>query len=84
MLDRINFDEAVEEYGRMLGVPPSVVLSDEQVKSIRSDREQQAQAAQAMQMAQQGVTIAKEASQAKTGGDDQNMLTDVMRMMGAG
>ena len=84
VLDRINFDEAVEEYGRMLGVPPSVVLSDEQVAAIRSDREQQAQAAQAMQMAQQGVTIAKEASQAKTGGDDQNMLTDVMRMMGAG
>lgn len=84
VLDRINFDEAVEEYGRMLGVPPSVVLSDEQVASIRSDREQQAQAAQAMQMAQQGAAIAKDASQAKTGGEDQNMLTDVMRMMGAG
>lgn len=81
VLDGVDFDEAVGEYGKMLGVPPSVMVPEDKVQAIRQQRDQQAQQAQAMQMAQQSAAIAKDASQAKTGGDDKNMLTDIMNTL---
>ncbi len=44
--DKVNLDEAIDEYSRMTGVPPSIINSDEMVQAMRQKREQ-------MQMAQQ-------------------------------
>lgn len=80
VLDCVNFDDTVSEYGKMLGVPPSVMVPSDKVDAIREDRNQQAQQQAMMQAAQQGAAIAKDASQAKTG-DDGNMLTDIMNTL---
>lgn len=57
-VDKLNADQFVDEAGRMLGVPPGVVLSDEDVAELRRQREEaarqqqlEAQAAAAMQQA---------------------------------
>jgi hypothetical protein len=51
VLDVIDFDEALIEYGTMLGVPPKVVRSHEAIKVRRAQKAQAAQAqAQAADM----------------------------------
>ncbi len=57
-VDKLNADQFIDEAGRMLGVPAGVILSDEDVASIRQQREEaarqqqlEAQAAAAMQQA---------------------------------
>lgn len=52
VLDKFDADEAVDQYGDALGVPPSIVVSDDKVKAIREGRAQkQKQAEQAEMMA---------------------------------
>jgi hypothetical protein len=53
VLDKIDGDEAIDVYFDMLGVTPSIVVSDDKVKEIRDGRAQAQQSAmQAEQMAQ--------------------------------
>lgn len=69
--DKVNFDQALDEYGIALGVPPTVIRSDEQVEQIRAGRAkaQQAQAAAAAaQPVQQLAGAAKDLSETKVGG----------------
>ena len=49
VLDKVNFDAALEEGLDMLGVPPRVLRSDEETAQLRAQRQQllQAQAAEA-------------------------------------
>ncbi|EMO7835918.1 phage tail protein [Morganella morganii] len=51
-LDKINVDETIDAYAASIGVPPSVVATNEQVAQIRENRAQQQAMAQQMQMAQ--------------------------------
>ncbi|HID7483163.1 TPA: portal protein [Morganella morganii] len=51
-LDKINVDETIDAYAASIGVPPSVVATNEQVAQIREQRAQQQAMAQQMQMAQ--------------------------------
>lgn len=61
---KIDFDQAVEEYGDMLGVPPKIILSDDVVQKRREAAAAlQAQQAQLMQ-AQQAASAAKDAASA--------------------
>jgi len=77
ILDKIDLDLAVDEYGTKRGVNPRIIRSDEQVAAIRQQRAQaQAQAAQAEQLAT-AAGAAKDLSQASTTGD--NALAGILR-----
>ncbi|HAT1527617.1 TPA: phage tail protein [Morganella morganii] len=54
-LDKINVDETIDAYAASIGVPPSVVATNEQVAQIRENRAQQQAMTQQMQMAQAAV-----------------------------
>lgn len=48
--DKIDTDQMLDKYSSMLGVDPSIIVSDDNVAIVRSSRAQAAQQAQAMQM----------------------------------
>lgn len=51
LLDKVDFDQAVDEISSRLSAPPSVIRSDEAVAKIRADRAQQQQMERMAQMA---------------------------------
>jgi len=80
--DKLDVDQAIDEYGDMLGVPTTITKSDEQVQVEREQRAQQQQAAQSLQMGTGAADIAKTLSQAGTG--DPNLLTSIQQAMQQG
>ena len=76
-IHKINFDEAIDEYGEAIGINPRIIRSADEVAGIREQEAQQAQMQEQMAMAQQGAAIAKDASQIDTGGD--NAVADLIR-----
>lgn len=71
VLDKFNTDQAVDEYADMIGVPPSVVNSDDEVAQMRQARQEAQQMQEAMATAesatksmQQGAQAAKVLSEA--------------------
>ncbi len=67
-LDKLDVDQAMDEYGISIGVPPTLIRSDEDVAKIRDNRakQQQAQAAAAAaQPIEQGAKAAKALSETK-------------------
>lgn len=80
--DKLDVDQAIDEYGDMLGVPTTITKSDEQVQAEREQRTQQQQAAQSLQMGTGAADIAKTLSQAGTG--DPNLLTSIQQAMQQG
>ena len=79
-LDKVDIDQAADEFAEMTGAPPKIVVSDDDVKEIRAGRAQAQQAAQAMQTAEQAANVASTAAGADTEG--KNLLTDVMSGQG--
>lgn len=78
-MDKIDTDQAIDELGDILGVPPKMIRTDDQVASIR---EQQQQAIAAQQRAELGATMAKSArdlASADTSG--KNALTDSLESL---
>jgi hypothetical protein len=61
ILDKFDFDQAADEYADALGVPASVVRSDEEVEQIRAERADQARAQQIAASAEPIATAAKAA-----------------------
>ena len=59
IIDRINFDEVIDQFADMQGTEPSVIRSMEEIKGIREQRRQQQQMAQQMALMRQGAEIAK-------------------------
>jgi hypothetical protein len=41
VVDKIDLDQAVDEYARIVGAPPSIVRSDEDVEAMREAKAQQ-------------------------------------------
>lgn len=80
--DKLDVDQAIDEYGDMLGVPTTITKSDEQVQAEREQRAQQQQAAQNLQMGAGAADIAKTLSQSGTG--DPNLLTSIQQAMQQG
>ena len=69
VLDKIDLDEAVDQYGRMLGTPASIVRSGDEVAEMRQRRaeeqammQQMAAMQQAAQTAESGARAAKDLS----------------------
>ena len=46
LLDKVNFDQVVDDYGSMFGVNPKIIVPDDVVAQIRAERAKQMQAAQ--------------------------------------
>ncbi len=59
IVDKIDFDQAVDEYTAMLGVPPTMIRSDEDVAALRQQRAQAQQQQQAMEQMSAGIQGAK-------------------------
>lgn len=76
VLDKIDFDQAMDDMGEALGVNPALVVPDDKVAEIRAQREQQQAAMQAAANAPQMVESAKTASEIDTGN-----MQDVMNMV---
>lgn len=82
VLDKVDFDQVVDEYADMLGVPAAVVVDDAMVAKVRQVRAQQVAAQQMMASAEQGAKTAKDLAGAKTG--EGNMLDQVIRSLQGG
>jgi hypothetical protein len=81
-VDKIDWDQTIDEYAAALGTPPGMVVSDDEVAEIREARARKEQAAQAAQMAAQAAQGAKVLSEADTGGN--NALSMLMGSLGMG
>lgn len=79
-LDNIDLDAAIDEMARMLGAPPDLVRSDDEVAARREARAKaRAQQAQ-LEQAQQAAETAKTAAGADLEGD--NMLSKMLKTVG--
>jgi Bacteriophage head to tail connecting protein len=81
VLDKIDFDQTIDEYANMLGVPPRMIMSDDKVAEMRAAKAKAAQAQQAQQlipMAGEAASAAKVLSE--TDVSEPNALT---RLLGA-
>lgn len=81
-LDKIDRDQLIDEYAEMTGVPPRVVVPDEQVAEIRKARAQAQQAAQAAEAAKALAPAAKQLSE--TNIDQPSALSALMGSGGGG
>lgn len=76
VLDKLNFDQIVDNYGEAYGVDPKAIVPDDQVAAIRQQRAAAMQAQQAAATAPQVVESAKTASEIDTG-NLQDVLTSL-------
>ena len=81
VLDKLDLDQTIDEYSKMLGTPALLVRSDDDVAEIRAARAQAAAQQRQVAQAQELATTAQKLSQADTGGD--NALTSMLRGLGA-
>lgn len=82
--DKIDADQAIDEYAEALGAPPTVVRSDEDVAALRAQRQQQQAQAQMAAMAQpaaQASQAVKNLSEAPVG-QDSTALDNLLRSVG--
>ena len=63
VLDKVDFDQVVDDYADLYGVNPEIILDDTVVAKIRADRAQAQQAAQQAAAVPQMVDTAKTASE---------------------
>ena len=82
IMDKIDLDEMVEEYGERVGVSAKIIRDEETVKKIRAERIKQQQQQQMMEQAGQMVQGAKILSETKT--EEPNALTALLGSTGPG
>lgn len=75
VLDKVDFDQVVDDYGEMFGVNPAIIVPDDKVAEMRAERAQQMAAQQAAAAAPVMADTAKTASEINTAG-----MNDVMNM----
>ena len=76
--DKVDFDQAIDEYARILGAPPELVRSDDDVAKVREARAQKQAQAEQMAMVQEGAQAAKTLSDVDTSAE-----SIIGQMMGA-
>ena len=57
ILDKINFDQAIDEYAEMVGAPAGIIVSDQDVAKIRAQRAEAQAKAQKKQEAMEGADM---------------------------
>lgn len=82
IVDNVDFDEVIESYATMAGVPPKFIKSEEAVAAIRKARAE----AQAKQQAAEQAQLAADSANklAKSPTDGKNALTDLLSSNQAG
>jgi len=80
--DKFDADQAVDEYSKVIHLPPKIIVPDEVVKERRAQRQQQEQQEQQVALANEAASAAKNASQADLEGD--NALSRVANAIGGG
>jgi hypothetical protein len=81
VLDKVDWDQAIDEYADMLGVTPRLIVDDERVAAIRAERARQQQAEKdgaAMMAAAQGARALAGASL-----ENDNALSRMLAALGA-
>ena len=78
VLDKIDADEAVDIYSDYIGMPPSIIVPDDEVAKIRSARLQKQKAAESAAMAKEVAPAAKQ------GADAVAVLADAQNNAGGG
>lgn len=68
--DKFDADQAIDDYGEMLGVSPKLIRADDKVAEVRKIKAQQAQAANAAALIQPAADAASKLANAKMSGDD--------------
>ena len=76
VLDKLDFDQAVDEYAEMVGVPPAIIRSDDNVAKIRQAQQQQAAQMQQQEMLANSIQGAKTLSETKM--NENNALDALM------
>lgn len=97
VLDKIDYDEAIDQVAEMYGVPAGIVLGDDVVAGRREARRKAEQEREAMMQAQaaapalaQGAKAAKDLSEARLsgvpgmGGEETNALQALLNGLGGG
>jgi hypothetical protein len=74
-LDKVDFDEVIDEYADGLGVVPKILKSEIEVEKIRNNRAKMQQMQENLAMIEQGTEVTKNLSQSKN--DEGNMLADM-------
>lgn len=64
--DKLNIDQAIDDYGSMVGVPATIIASSDQVAEVRAERAKQQQQQQAMAQSMAAVQGAKTLSETQT------------------
>ena len=77
VIDKMDFDQMVDEYGDAIGIAPTVIRTDDDVKGIRDSRVKAEQQQQQMAMAQQAADAAAKAGTVKT--DERNVVADAIQ-----
>ncbi len=77
VLDKLDADQAVDEYFDMVGAPPTIIIPDDKVQQIRAQRAQQ------QQMAQNAEMMAKVAPAANQGAQAAEVLAGAQQNPGA-
>lgn len=81
-LDKLDMDQAVDEYQERVGAPARMIRSDEEVAQIRAGRAQEKQMAQMAAAAKPAADYAQAASTlATTVPDEDSMLANVQGML---
>jgi len=81
VIDKFDFDQAVDEFGEARGLPPNVIRADDDVENIRAEKAaaQQAQ----MQQAQMADAAAGAKVLSETSTEEGNMLGDMLAGVGS-
>lgn len=82
VLDKINFDGAVDRYADILGAPPEILLDEAEVEEIRAAKIEAERARVEEEAAAIGAKTAKDLAAANT--EDKNALTDMAKASEAG
>lgn len=77
VVDNLDADEAIRNYGETLGTSPEILRDADQVEAIRARRREAQQAEQQMMQLQQGAQAAKVLSEADT--QNPNALTALLQ-----
>lgn len=81
VIDKLDWDQLVDEMAEALGVPPATVRADELVLAVREKRVAAQEQAAQVEQAQGAAQAAKTLSETDTQGD--NGLTEMLRAVGA-
>lgn len=82
VMDKLDLEQMIDEYADIVGVPPNVVRSDDEVAEMRAERAKAQQAAQTAELVTQAAGAAKDLAAAKM--DDDNALTRISEAGTAG